>query len=213
MHSDEVLAFLEADPAFLKIHAERFGLKPSAERVVVPLAERQLLELRDQKRNLESRLTQLMAHGDANDRIIARTHRLSLALLAEDELETMAAAMLSAFSDAFGLDRVAIRLWHPAAEAAPALYNSREAVRQLARNLAAPYCGPYANDEVLGWFPAQPVLQSFAQLPLREPGREPFGLMVLASDDAERFAFSLHTQYLARIGELVSTALIRVLAR
>ncbi|TCP11203.1 hypothetical protein EV683_11419 [Crenobacter luteus] len=213
MHSDEVLAFLEADPAFLQAHAARFGLRPAAERVVVPLAERQLLELRDKTRQLEGRLAQLLAHGEANDRTLGRLHRLTLALLAEDEPSALVEALTSTFADAFGLDRVALRLWHPAAAALPALCCTREATRQHARNLSAPYCGPYASDEVIGWFPAQPVLESFAQLPLRAPGREPFGLLVLASGDADRFTRAMHTQYLAQIGEMVSAALLRVLER
>jgi uncharacterized protein YigA (DUF484 family) len=211
MQSDEVLAWLEQHPDFLKRYADQLGLR-NKDRVVVPLAERQLLEARDQNRQLEARLAQLMRHGEANDLTIARTHKLALEMLRPHTLASLAAALRLCFEGEFGLNRCALKLWHPKAETESTLYTARADTIQLARNLSTPYCGPYVNDEVLGWFPATPVLQSFAQVPLRETGQEPFGLLVLASDDAERFTYNMHTQYLARIGELVSTGLARILA-
>ena len=61
MQTDDVLAFLDQHPDFLAHHAERLGLKPSGapqDRVVVSLAERQMLDLKDRNRQLESRLQQ-----------------------------------------------------------------------------------------------------------------------------------------------------------
>ena len=69
MQSDDVLAFLEHHPDFLQHHAERFGLKQPADRVVVSLVDRQMLELKDRARQLEARLQQLVRHGEANDLI------------------------------------------------------------------------------------------------------------------------------------------------
>jgi uncharacterized protein YigA (DUF484 family) len=40
-----------------------------------------------------------------------------------------------------------------------------------------------------------------------------FGLLVLASDDAQRFTFDMHTHYLAQMGEIISAALLRVLGQ
>ncbi|RBH49400.1 DUF484 domain-containing protein, partial [Pseudomonas sp. MWU13-2860] len=76
----------------------------------------------------------------------------------------MLSAQPACFAEHFKLERIALRLWHPAAESAGAVYDARNEVAALARNLSAPYCGPYVNDDVLAWFPATPVLQSFAQL-------------------------------------------------
>lgn len=212
MQSEDVLAFLSDHPDFLAHHAASLGLEPpGTDRVVVSFAERQLLDLRDRNRQLEARLQQLIRHGENNDQILARMHQLALALLRTGELRPLVAAMQESFARDFGLERATLRLWHPAAEALGDIYNSRNDVRLLARNLAAPYCGPYVNDEVLSWFPAEPVLQSFAQVALRDPVGEPMGLLVFASDDPKRFAFDMQTHYLAQIGELVSAALLRVL--
>ncbi|UTH73235.1 DUF484 family protein [Chromobacterium sp. IIBBL 290-4] len=215
MHSEQVLAFLDEHPEFLQQHAERYGLQaaPQAgERVVVSFVERQLLELKDQARQLEAQLQQLMEQGKANDQILARTHQLTLSLLNGGGLAHRIAALKDGLRDHFQLNRAAIRLWHPAAESDAEHYNARGEVQGLARNLAAaPYCGPYVNDEVMSWFPAKPVLQSFAQVALRDAAGQPFGLLVLASDDTQRFTRDMHTQYLAQIGALASAALLAAL--
>jgi uncharacterized protein YigA (DUF484 family) len=210
MHGEEILAYLEAQKDFLKRYADQLGLRNN-DRVVVPLAERQLLEARDQKRQLEARLSQLLQHGETNDLTNARMHQLALAMVQAESLDALVAALTACFANEFGLDRVALKLWHPKAEKHGNLYNGRNDIALLARNLTAPYCGPYVNDEVLSWFPTKPVLQSFAQVALKPAGREPFGLLVLAFDDPERFTLHMHTEYLARIGELISTGLVRVL--
>lgn len=213
VQSDEVLAFLENHPDFLQHHADRFGLKQSSERVVVSLVDRQLLELKDRSRQLEARMQQLVHHGEANDRTQERMHALALGLLSARSAADVFLHLKTCFAENFGLDRMALRLWHDGAQAHGDIYNSRAEVLLLARNLAMPYCGPYANDEVLSWFPAVPVLQSFCQVALRADDGEPFGLLVLASDDSARFTFDMHTHYLVQIGELISAALERVLAK
>ncbi|WP_293227560.1 DUF484 family protein [Paludibacterium sp.] len=211
VQSDDVLAFLENHPDFLQHHAERFGLKHNGDRVVVSLVDRQMLELKDRCRQLEARLQQLVRHGENNDQIQIRMHQLALTLLTADTPAALAASLRACFADSFGLDRMALRLWHPGAQALAELYSAKSEAALLARNLSAPYCGPYVNDEVMSWFPAVPVLQSFSQVALRDEHGEPFGLLVLASDDPDRFTHDMHTHYLVQIGELISAAWRRLL--
>ena len=52
-------------------------------------------------------------------------------------------------------------------------------------------------------------LRSFAYVPLRDT--ETFGLLALASEDAQRFYPEMGTLYLKRLGELVSAAVVRQL--
>ncbi|MEN3808938.1 DUF484 family protein [Chromobacterium piscinae] len=213
MHSEQVLAFLDEHPDFLQQHAPRYNLQaaPQNGERVISFVERQMLELKDQNRQLEAQLQQLIERGQDNDRLLARLHRLTLALLAARGPSELIAELKGSLRQEFQLDRAALKLWHPAADKDAAHYNARSEVQGLARNLAAPYCGPYVNDEVLSWFPATPVLQSFAQVALKDAGGQPFGILVLASDDSQRFTFDMHTQYLAQIGELLSAALLSAL--
>ena len=81
-------------------------------------------------------------------------------------------------------------------------------MRQYANSLEHPFCGADANPEVLSWFgEAAPQLRSFACMPLRDGGKECFGLLVLASEDPTRFYPGMGTLYLKRLSELASAAL------
>jgi uncharacterized protein YigA (DUF484 family) len=60
------------------------------------------------------------------------------------------------------------------------------------------------------WFgEEESILKSFAYVPLR--GDKVFGLLVLASEDPQRFYPEMGTLYLERLGELVSTGFGRFL--
>jgi uncharacterized protein YigA (DUF484 family) len=55
---------------------------------------------------------------------------------------------------------------------------------------------------------AAPLLKSFSMVPLRSA--DTFGVLALASEDAQRFYPEMGTLYLKRIGEMVATALSRI---
>ena len=82
-------------------------------------------------------------------------------------------------------------------------------MREFTHKMAAPYCGHHAVYESQSWFgEAAPHLRSFALVALRRDGVD-FGVVALASEDAQRFYPEMGTLYLARVGELVSHALWR----
>ncbi|MEE8529992.1 MAG: DUF484 family protein, partial [Nitrosomonadaceae bacterium] len=69
-------------------------------------------------------------------------------------------------------------------------------------------CGPQLSDEIKGWFGESAThLRSFSMIPLR--AKQTFGLLVLGSEEAQRFYPEMGTLYLKRLGELVSTAITR----
>jgi uncharacterized protein YigA (DUF484 family) len=108
---------------------------------------------------------------------------------------------------------VAIRLWAKPQDKA----NSKNEVFQgvdaelqgWAQSLVAPYCGQRPGLELDSWFGEGAVPKSFAMTVLR--GEKVFGLLVMASEDEQRFYPEMGTVYVKRIGELVSAALLRYL--
>jgi uncharacterized protein len=106
---------------------------------------------------------------------------------------------------------VAIRLWNVRADEDEG--SEFDAVSDTARGVAGglpqPYCGSSRGFDVVQWFgDAADHLRSLALLALRD-GQEIFGLLVLASEDAERFYPEMGTVFLSRIGDLASVALRR----
>ena len=88
--------------------------------------------------------------------------------------------------------------------------------RAFASSLTMPFCGPNLGFEPAGWLAAEAgePAQSIALLPLREGAIDSatpaFGLLVLGSQDPQRFDATMGTDFLARMAELASAALIRL---
>ena len=81
------------------------------------------------------------------------------------------------------------------------------AIRDFASSLSQPYCSSHAMVDTASLFgESAPHLRSFSYVPLRD--ENVFGLLALASEDAQRFYPDMGTLYLKRIGELVSAALL-----
>ncbi len=215
MTADEVLRFLREHPDFLAQHGELFTeltVPHPHGGQAISLAERQLHALREKIRALEVKLAELIRFGEENDEIGAKVHRLSLALLEADDYEALRFALFQSLGEDFSVPHVALRIWnsvlsHDGEDFAPV----GDALRIRAGEMRQPYCGAPVELEVLEWLgDAAPHVRSVALVPLRREAQV-FGLLVLASAEAERFYPQMGTLYLARIGDLAASALRRQL--
>ncbi|MGY8526367.1 DUF484 family protein [Paracidovorax citrulli] len=207
----------------------------------VSLQQRQMEILREKNKGLELKLADLIRHGHENDRIEQRLHEWQLRLLTETEPAALSEAVREGLQTRFEVPAVALRLWAIATpqDGLQAAAPVTEAVRAMTQTLRKPYCGPALPDptakeiediaagraEALGWL-GRDDIASLAMIALRPPAGEPsaastegqasedtpaFGLLVLASHDPRRYHAAMGTAYLARIGEIASAALSRLL--
>ena len=213
MTPQAVAEWLIANPDFFDRHPEtllELRIPAPARGDTIPLIERQVLALKDQARQLNVAMARLMAYGESNGNIVAQAHRLAVGLLAARRVEDIIAAVRRSLEDDFQLRGWAIRLWHPKAEA----FGLHAAPLPLAeRTVAAPYGGHYLSQQAMDWLPGHHVWQSFGLAVLKTADGEPFGALVLASEDEQRFATDMETLLLADIAELIATALTRELDR
>lgn len=214
MQPQDILAWLRDNPAFFNTHAEELAeiFVPSNHNgQTISLTERQLAILRDKNRALESRMTELLHFGSENDVTSDRLHRLTVALMQATELSEISALLEQHIVEDFGIPHVVMRLWPLGAANLREYVQISENVVKIAQNLVSPYCGPYVTDEVLAWFgDVGPQLKSFSQFALRT-NNDPFGMLVLASENSDRFYPDMGTLYLQRLSELLSAAVLRVL--
>ena len=215
MNADDVVRYLREHPDFLSEHGEIFT------EITVPhphggqaisLAERQLHALRDKIRLLEVKLSELIRFGEENDEIGAKVHRLSLALLEAEDYENLRYALFQNLREDFSVPHVALRIWNSVLSRDGEDFEPvGESVRFFAGDMRQPYCGAPSNIEVLGWMgEAATHVRSVALVPLRREAQV-FGLLAMASEEAERFYPEMGTLYLTRIGELAASALRRQL--
>ena len=212
MTDADVAQYLQEHPEFLDAHADilaKITIPDPHDGRAIPIAERQLSQLRDRNRILEEKLGELITFGEENDVIGERMHRVTLALIAAPAIEDVLRTAYFHLREDFSVPHVTVRLWgrydHPdIAEFSPV----SEEVLAFSDSLTAPYCAQHPMFESMQWFGSvQAPLQSFAYVRLEGPILH--GLMVLASEDPERFYPEMGTLYLQRLGDITSAALSR----
>jgi len=213
MDANEVAQYLKDHPEFFEQYAELLSQihipSPHGDKAI-SITERQMVNLRDKARQLESKLAELIRFGEENDAIGDKVHELCVALTAAPDMASALRALYAHLGGAFAVPHVVVRLWGgegAGIEFAP----TADSIRAAAADLKHPYCGPSAGQETADWFGERGGhVRSLAQVPLRR-GDETFGLLVLASEEAHRFYPEMGTLYLERIGEIAAAALVRVL--
>ena len=214
MEASAVAEYLQENPAFFEqyadVLADIFVPHPHGGRAI-PIAERQIVTLREKNAQLESKLQELIQFGSENDAIAEKLHRSTLALFAASDLETTLGVIYHSLRDDFRVPQVALRLWGRVPEQSylPELAATSRELREYAAGLSAPYCGREPPFEARDWFDPQCTLASFAFLPLRT--QHNFGLLGLGSEAPDRFYAGMGTVYLTRLAELASVATARFL--
>lgn len=210
MTAEEVAQFFRTHPQFFDQHPELlesiYVPHPYGGRAI-PLAERQILTLRDKVKGLEAKLGELLKFGEDNDAISEKVHRLAVGLVSARDFPATAQALQFHLREDFSVPHVAVRLWgRPLPAGAVEAEGITEALRAHAEAMGAPQCGPAAGSPFLPWFgEAREHVRSVALVPLGQT--RPFGLLALGSEDPQRFYAEMGTLYLRRIGELTAAAL------
>src|SRR6185369_7088332 len=110
----EVAEYLKKNPKFFEdyadVIAEIFVPHPHGGHAI-PIAERQILTLREKNRELDAQIRDLVRFGAENEATGERMHRSTLALFAAKDLETTLAVLYHSLKEDFGVPQVASRLW------------------------------------------------------------------------------------------------------
>jgi len=227
MNADEVAAYLQNNPGFFDDHAElltSISVPHPHGGKAIPLADRQVIALRDENKSFRAKLAELIQFGEENVAISDKMHRLALALLPARDLAGVLSAFHYNLGEDFAVPHTAIRLWRAAGEGAerPEFSPVSVDLQTYAQGLAEPYCGPSANVEAAAWFgEAASHIRSVAHVAIFEPGPSGaaipdapahcFGMLALGSEDVLRFYPDMGTLYLKRLGDFLGAALTRFL--
>jgi uncharacterized protein YigA (DUF484 family) len=202
MRAEDVAQYLQNNPQFFEDHVDMLSQislpHPHGGRTI-SLSERQLLALREKNKELERKLQQFMKFAEDNDALQHKVHEFVLALFSARELETLRKMIPQLLREIFSVPHAVLHLWQiepPSAE-----------VLAFADAQPQPVCLHHAAHDTAAWFGEHaPQLHSYAYLPIRE-GRETAGLLVLASEDKQRFYPEMGTVFLKRIAEAVASAI------
>lgn len=213
---EQIAEFLRAHPSFFEAHPDvLLNIEvphPHGGRTV-SIPERQLIATREKVRLLEDKLTELIQFGEANDQISNKIHALTLRLIAQKGREPVIDTLFLDLLDQFQVPHVAVRLWSvvaPEGASLPEFQATAPELQQFVEAMNAPYVGAHPVYETNLWFGEHaPHLKSYAMVPLKTD--RVFGLLLMASENAERFYAGMGTMFLSRIGDVFAHALAREL--
>jgi uncharacterized protein YigA (DUF484 family) len=210
-----VAAYLAEHPDFFERHVDLLTelRVPHASGSAVSLIEYQVNTLRKQVRQYRNQLEGLIAVARDNDALNGRLHRLTLALIDAATFDELLNTLQDELHDEFQADAVELRL-----------FSSDDVMRQLesADHMEAeksalsafqdffdkgqPVCGHLQRPQLEYLFgPQAEDTRSAALIPLRAEGV--MGMLAIGSRNAERFHPTKGTEFLVRLGEVVSRTL------
>lgn len=215
---ESVAQYLSHNTDFFERHQNlltRLRLPHVRSGATISLVERQVEVLREKQASLEDKLAEFVRVARANDALADKVHRFTRRLLkasSREEVLTQVEASLREDFDAFNSVLLLLGL-------APQSFSARF-VRTLTAedpNLKSfeslfasgkPRCGQVRDTQREFLFGSDTnEIGSVALVPLGEKGS--LGLLALASADRDRFHPGMSTEFLARMGELISDALRR----
>jgi uncharacterized protein YigA (DUF484 family) len=215
---EEIATWLRANPDFFQRNSELLAALrlPHASGGVVSLVERQIDVLREKNQRGDARLAELVAIARANEQLADKIHQFTRSLMRAPTRRAVLAQMEMAFREVFDVSQTVLLLFGTVG----ANTSDLRFVRQVApadSSLAGfdtllasgkPRCGQIRDtqrDFIFGTDSGN--VGSVALVPL--VGDSPLGLLVLGSPSRDRFHPGMSTDFLARLGQLISDALAR----
>ena len=215
---NDIANFLANTPGFFERHAELLGAvqltSPHGQRAV-SLQERQMEMLREKIKGLELKIIEMIRNGQDNLALADKLHRWTRSIMLADHAADVPAVLVNELKHQFLIPQAGSRVW--AADAAHADLPFAQPVgddaKSFASSLSVPYCGVNAGFEAAQWLADPSTVMSLALIPLRRSADAPaFGMLVLGSPDPTRYSADMGTDFLARVGDIASAGLARLLA-
>jgi uncharacterized protein YigA (DUF484 family) len=184
----------------------------------VSLVERQIEVLRERNQSLERKLKELVDVARANDALADRIHRLSQRLIrAHSLLESINAVETSLREDFDAMHSVMVLFLEEARALQPEAgrflrigHPADDDIKTFESLLTSgkPRCGQVRDAQRDYLFGKDAIaIGSVALTPLGQKGS--LGILGIGAGDTERFHPGMSTEFLSRIGELVTYALMR----
>ena len=218
---ERIERYLTLNPDFFERHQPllaRMRLPHMRTGSTVSLVERQVEVLREQKTDADRRLAEFVAVARANDHLAERIHRFTRRMLRAPTPASAVTALEASLREDFDAFHSVLLL--TASVASLATVECEPFLRKLAGEDASmrtfdallatgkPRCGQVRDtqrDFLFG--PESASIGSVALVPLGDAGS--LGLLALGSAERERFHPGMSTEFLKRMGEIITDALSR----
>ena len=205
-----IVNFLSANPDFFERHPELLNkLELShSNGEAVSLIERQVKSLRQEVDQYKQRLEELMAIAHDNEKLNKRMHKLTLTLIDSVNFDECLNALQDKLHEDFDAEAVELHLFtHNEVEG---LSNADLDGYRDFLDAGVPCCGVLDMEQLEYLFgPQAEDIKSTALIPIRSEGV--LGVLAIGSTSGSRFCSDMGTEYLQRLGEVISRTLEVVL--
>ena len=207
--SRAVAEYLRKHPEFFQEHPYLLGELevPHQTGDAVSLVERQVSVLRVENQALKSKFQSLVTIAGENEELGKRMHDLTLQLIDAADIEQLVTTIEARLKEDFGADWVALRMF-----AEPAIANGERAefvgedaplraLFEIALQERRSVCGRLNGAQQQALF-SQAEIGSAVVLPLASRHWE--GVLVIASEDPQRYSVDMGTTLLAQLGDVAT---------
>jgi len=216
---DDIADYLQRHPNFFDRHSSlltdlKVAHEPGA--AAISLVERQVTLLRQRSNQLERQLKDLVTVAKLNDALVEKMHGLSIRLMAASGCAERVDILETCLREEFRAERAAVVLFSPLLDESVAGHGflkvadrSESGLKPFASFLksARPRCGLMRDRQKTFLFGDDAgEISSAALVPLGS--RAELGFLVIGSRDPDYFNPGKGMDFLTRLGELVSVALI-----
>lgn len=221
---ERIERYLNLNPDFFERHQpllSRMRLPHMRTGSTVSLVERQVEVLREQKSDSDKRLAEFVSVARANDQLADKIHRFTRRLMRASDARTALTSLEASLREDFDAFHSVLVLtgsipslqgdYEPFLRKLPADDANIRSFEALL-NTGKPRCGQVRDtqrDFLFG--PEAASIGSVALVPLNDSKGEngSIGLLALGSAERERFHPGMSTDFLKRMGELITDALSR----
>ncbi len=207
---ESVVDYLSSNPDFFEGHPELLNqLTLTHENgEAVSLIERQVKSLRQELDQTKTRLEELIEIGHDNERLNKRMHRLTLTLIDSVGFDECLNALQDKLHEDFDADAVELHLFtHNEVDG---LSNADLDGYRDFLDSGVPTCGVIDAEQLKNLFGSQAEdIKSTALIPIKSEGV--LGVLAIGSANESRFCSDMGTEYLQRLGEIISRTLEVVL--
>jgi uncharacterized protein len=215
---ESVARYLQHNPDFFEHHQPllaRLRLPHARGGSTVSLIERQVEVLREHQAEVEQKLAEFVKVARSNDTVAEKIHRFTRRLLRASSRSAAVEQIEASLREDFDAFNSVLVLTAPAddvpaqrfVKVVPADDANLKSFESLFTN-GKPRCGQARDSQREFLFGSDaPDMGSVALIPLGEKGS--VGLLALGSTDRDRFHPGMSTEFLGRVGELITDALAR----
>lgn len=215
---ESVARYLQHNPEFFERHQPllaRLRLPHARGGSTISLIERQVEVLREHQAEVEQKLAEFVKVARSNDTVAEKIHRFTRRLLRAPSRAATVEQIEASLREDFDAFNSILVLIEPAGDVPPQRFvkvvPADDANLKSFESLFAngkPRCGQARDSQREFLFGSDaPDMGSVALIPLGESGS--VGLLAIGSTDRDRFHPGMSTEFLARVGDLISDALAR----